>query len=850
MEWKLIFIVSAFLSFEMHPVECSFHRCPSKTYHKNSDSYRCYNDTVLFEDENYIYKLKERSRSKATAQVTMLETLHSECELKSDALSRAKFRDTLNMNPDFIFLDVKFADTSFHNSPFGYLNNTCDYIDPFAWMWAHGKKGVNLLDLPVIFKGLSMGTLGPGVFRSELIIETSDCNSFRDFCDRDKLHLLAAHILNITREINMTRYEKDTVVCQDRAFDVYGKRTNTLMSVIGFDHLIMYQSQTQCYKHEGTPEIEMRSPYWTSVTTWILTMFIVIFWPVCTLWLIRKNPPVPVKDEKDSSFVGDYLSKETEIGIGLKHLLLYTQGWPAKCLRGVSLLIVIFFIVHPDILVRYIFDDNESSHLRWDAYYRMNYVNCRVHRIVGTILVIFIWLWGSFEICYLRKGKHYLSSVVLNNDWEKNWPIWNGSIFTWENGNYNEEFEMVKGQSGEPKKPVCGEFAKTGIPRDFVRRQMLTLLDYRQVQDLIPKYWSNTGAKVLACIIYTILLFPIWIMSFPGLDPLRRLLIRFGQFLFKLGKIIWEFLWSNQALKPALEEIKNKMRPTGVDDILGMIRLLLMFALYLRFLAFIALLAEMIVHTLTGLGANSETLIPFFIVLIFMFAVVNKTITGIHDEYYDLLCMTIKETKKLVLKNKTSFAGTDAFHEDMKGINWIENKFYWQVIDTCKPLKEVLFYATIKVFIFGLFVWSTFSVIKFAGQTNDFIDSASNIFSVVVYILLPYLLSMLQSRADKQRERAILKNKIKKTAEDYIKGHPSRLKRLFRSDSQAAEMDKPQISFSEANSPSADNIRSRSKTCPENLSDAINGQSKSYGAVGTTEADKYASGNEVDEDSL
>ena len=337
--------------------------CPSKVYHN----------------------IKEPCESLSNGFGSLAKQTPDNCSLKSTDIENEKFVSILQNKPDFIFLQLNMEyNTSiyFSRSEFEYLDQSFNYIDPLSWVLGHGYKGRFILGLPVTFRYMFLGSLLPGVDTAKLTISVSDdsCPQFVELCDNVKLQVIARHILNFTEQVNSSIFHDDSFVCQDKAFDVYGSSLNNFLSLTGFDYIVMYQSEMECWDLNGIPLGDVVSPYWISKKTIIFAVFIQMLYPLCTLWLIRTNPPkVPKRTVNDGSYKQEemrYVGKATEIGIGLKFILLHSQLGVLRVLRGLLVLCILLIIIFPGLIVQYIFDDSESSFKRWSAYFRMGYVEC------------------------------------------------------------------------------------------------------------------------------------------------------------------------------------------------------------------------------------------------------------------------------------------------------------------------------------------------------------------------------------------------------------------------------------------------------------------------------------------
>ncbi|XP_072038603.1 uncharacterized protein [Amphiura filiformis] len=696
------------------------------------------------------------------------------CSLYSDDNMKEHFSKTLQKKPYFIFLQLDFNDPPFNDTDFQYLSHTYNHIDPLLWFWAHGEKGRFLLHLPTTFQAMSLGSLTPGVYTAYLNISMESCPHFNKLCDNDKLEVLAQHIFNVTEEVasscseDSLQFDEDTMVCQDKAVDVFGRAFNNFLATHGFDYLVMYQSETECWNFNGQPLGAVVSPYWFLKTALIFAIFILMSYPLCTLSLIRTNLPTPVvkaiqtpRPNRNNQII-IFIGKHMEIGVGIKHLLLHMTTTPVRIMRGILCLSILVLIIYPGITVRNIFDDSNVSFKRWQAFFRMDYVNCVLYTCLEQIPLV-IALWGCFEVFYLRNGKHYLENILKNNPMEKKWPVINLSIFTHENS--ETRFD-----------DSCGMIRETGVPRDFAMRQLNTVLDWRQFKipyHNIIQYWENKSRYVgiVLCVCYYIIFLPpMWIMSFPGLDPLRRLIVRVFQVLFNLLRSFATFAkWVYSDTMSLKDELK-KLWPYGVDDILNIIRLGVLFNFSLRFLAFVYLLAEVAVHILSGIVLNSGTVTANFILVIFLIGFTYETITSIPDTYYALLCTMIDIVFEMIDEQTLiGFIPAELWHRDTSGQNLIAEQFFWDIADICKPLRIVVVDAMMKIFLVGLGIGTTVSLLN-QVHTNEgnWPDLLTNIIFFVSVVILPKLFEMMGSKVDKRRQNEILCSQIRKEITRYV----------------------------------------------------------------------------------
>ena len=342
-------------------------------------------------------------------------------------------------------------------------------------------------------------------------------------------------------------------------------------------------------------------------------------------------------------------------------------------------------------------------------------------------------------------------SIFLNNEMENTWQTLNCSVFTHENS-------VIKFRD------TSGTVGNTGVPRNFAKRQMLTLTDYRQFKkpyQNIWKFWSMIPIVgyifgILLCVFYTVLIIPIWIMSFPGLDPLRRLIVRLFQIIFNVVRTVVCFLKCVCSDELSLKTELKTIWPNGIDDFINVIRLAILFTLSLRLSAFIFLLAEIIVHTLSGISLNTTEVSAYLILTVFMISF--RTITSVHETYYKFLCTTVDIVFKM--KNRPLFP-EDLWHEDVHtGERFIKESLFEAIVEICEPVRGTVMVALRKIFLFGLLIGTIISILVHV-HSNDMPDVISNVINLVIYVLLSQTIQIMTSKADSERKRQIRINNIK-----------------------------------------------------------------------------------------
>ena len=306
-----------------------------------------------------------------------------------------------DVNVNLVYADLKFENVDLDPQT-GYLSSETKYVTPLRWALASGRRGTLLVQFPVTYQSLSLGSLSVGVSSTAMPVKADACPGFTSASDEAKQEAVAKALLesfNFTSDTDPVDFK----VCQEFAhLPRVLAGDGTVIAFFLNIYFVIYNTHHECWTQEGDGiAVEVfRPPGWLTIPVVILGILGAVILPLQVLRFVQRTSSPYVeevyeKDEKDNYVetgkVKKYYHRMTNLPVGGKYIIFTYSSPFALFLRFVAGCALIYIMLCPDVF----FQLDINYYLRYDAFYRNEFINItnNWYHIARALILLLPLLW-------------------------------------------------------------------------------------------------------------------------------------------------------------------------------------------------------------------------------------------------------------------------------------------------------------------------------------------------------------------------------------------------------------------------------------------------------------------------
>ena len=658
-----------------------------------------------------------------------------DCTLLTTNDSFALQRDLLDLNPAVIYVKLLFIDVEF-DSATAYLNEVPSVIDPLTWSWVSEGKGFLFRSFSPNFLHLSLGTLTPDVYHTQLNVSTELCEGFKNATDAAKFSVLSEFIINVYLLAYKENKQEhgEFKVCQE-FYHPMSKVKGTFKAWLLNLHVFLYLPGTieiACWSStDYTYDIQDNESFpWLSMLYYTIMIIGVFCFPFIIGVMIQHRPPILTGSSM-------WIDRNTSLPVGLKYVLFFWKGDTLHSGSGIPIFInisrkllligLLFLVSYMEAIVLLTYD--ESYAVRTSSAYRFA-IDYNTYWVLTALLMVFFACYICFAMAIFFTDK----TMLLEGKEHRRRLL----------------FQKLPERYQVPAAPTYLPWQNQFFHYMSYRWQMA--VDRRIIWDWV---WEDTtfGKRVRLQLgrMSLFLQLPISCMLMVALivlySPCSYIFIMFITWMDKRDL-------DSSGLSYSIL-IYTSVFLLCSPLLFGVIRLVAGIA------SFIADIGE---YTFTGVIVNISVLDPLFFMTMAILSYTVMTVTEFYSKYYKFNVILIKKARRLddkYLHDPTPTTANALISSDL----------FWHALSTCQPIRIEVIKSFLKLFTISFLVLIGFQVLEEVNLFNQLSDSAMLVFSLVISFAVPVINNTIKSEAKEEVRKQILKRKIENALETYIRNH-------------------------------------------------------------------------------
>ena len=665
------------------------------------------------------------------------------CILNITKSSLNKFTNILSQNPDLINVQAEFG---WFENGFWTPYDIDQYPIPewpksnmpleFIFRLPFGRRGEALGTLPDVVFQLSLQTLSPGVYWTNLQFDFDPtlprqgaCHEFINTTNDwenpqstwNTFNFIAKTIINVTLETSASSFlvGDQLYVCQ-QAFDYqpFLKYPDLLCIASDFGQLPM-----------NATRLHGSVTYKTLQNTVIYaTVFLIMFCPLAILLLLQRKYPPKVQGTRS------FISKNTDLPVGLKYILIY---WTPSNSTGKKILNCSRACLPVAGLPLVIFSCGFGVYL-FEFYVRIIFSLFPFPCLFILLQMIYFIIVNNFKPALVQK---VLSALCEEDDAQRKYML---------------PFVKLPKQFQIPKHPIA--LPKLSVLLYYCSLRMNLILNYKLWIYFLQK--MRKDVKNFFCSVPVLWHF----MFLPISLPIMAVYILVGVFfnLVPAMYFFYQYLFK-------FPQCFNKCIATFVF----FYNLLTVLSVsYFIFYCFF-FIATIMVFTFIGLVINASTFNQILIMIISLVGYVAKSVLDIYDTYHKLLEITVDKASnidKLAIESgEENLTQCEPLTSRLNGYSdvFVEETLFWFVVEKCRPLRMKVSSTVMKIVVAVSVAYFGIKIIFWTHKIQQINDASITLATLIAIIITPKLIEYVKSSASVKQDKELFAQQVEQAVKDY-----------------------------------------------------------------------------------